>query len=130
MVGTGVTFNVVPIAESQGLTDQAAALLLTAFAVAMAVTHLVGGVLADRVALHRLLAASAVCMAGSAWLMRELALPGAVVGCGVLMGVAQGLSSGITSVVCVRYWGRLHLGRIRERVLDGGRSRHRAPGRS
>lgn len=113
LVGTGVTFNVVPIAVSQGLTDRDAAVLLTVFAAAMAVTHLVGGVLADRVALHRLLAASAVCMAGSALLMRSLAVPGTVVGCGVLMGVAQGLSGGITSVVCVRYWGRLHLGQIR-----------------
>jgi len=42
-----------------------------------------------------------------------------VVGCGVLMGVAQGLSGGLTSVVCVRYWGRLHLGQIRGTFSTG-----------
>ena len=40
LVGTGVTFNVVPIALAQGLADRDAAVLLTVFAASMAVTHL------------------------------------------------------------------------------------------
>ena len=40
-------------------------------------------------------------------------VPGGVVACGGLLGVAQGLSTLATAVLLVRYFGRLNLGRIR-----------------
>jgi OFA family oxalate/formate antiporter-like MFS transporter len=113
MVATALTFNIVPLAQAQGLGANDAAGLLAIFAATLAVTHLIGGVLADRLPLRLLLASSAACMALSTHAIGSLTLPGMALTCGVAMGVAQGLSTGLTSVACVRFFGRLHLGRIR-----------------
>ncbi|MFN4257865.1 MAG: MFS transporter [Gemmataceae bacterium] len=113
MVGTALTFNIVPILEARGLNERAAAELLSIFAVSLALTHLIGGMLADRLPLHRLLAMSVGCMLGVTWLLGFQHGPWLPTACGSMMGVAQGLSTGITSLICVRYFGRSHLGQIR-----------------
>lgn len=113
MIGTAVTFNIVPIFQARGWSEGDAARLLSVSAISMAVTNLAGGMLADRVPLHRLLALSAACMTGLTWGLRTLSSPGVALSCGIAMGMAQGLSTGITAVLCVRYFGRSHLGQIR-----------------
>ena len=113
MAGTAVTFHVVPLLGAHGLGEADAAIMLAALAGSLAVMNIVGGVLADHCPVRYLLAAGAGFM--TATLVLVQAPPGVwgVVGVGAAMGAAQGLSTGITSVVCVRYFGRSHLGQIR-----------------
>ena len=113
MVSTALTFHIIPVAVSHGLQATDAAWLITIFAAALAGTNLVAGVLADRIALRWLLAASGVCLTTSMLLLNRLGEPGMVNVCGALLGMAQGLSSGIAPVLCVRYFGRVSLGQIR-----------------
>lgn len=113
LVATALTFNIVPLFQSQGLGEHHAAAMLTVFAVSLAATYLLGGWLADRVPLHHLLTISTAAMVVSVYCLGSLRLWGLWAVCGVAMGVAQGLSTGITSVICARYFGRLHLGQIR-----------------
>jgi MFS family permease len=113
LVATAVTFNIIPIVQTQGLQATSAAGLLAIFAITLALTHVIGGILADHMPIRSLLAFSAVCMALCTASMMVLAWPGMLAFCGITMGLAQGLSTGLTSVVCVRFFGRLHVGRIR-----------------
>jgi MFS family permease len=113
LVATAVTFNIIPIVQIQGLQATSAAGLLAIFAITLALTHVIGGILADHMPIRSLLAVSAVCMALCTSTMMALSWPGMLALCGITMGLAQGLSTGLTSVVCVRFFGRLHVGRIR-----------------
>lgn len=113
MVITALTFNIIPIFELQGLSDTDAALTLSIFAFSFACTNVGGGMLADRVPLKYLLIASTINMTVALYAMSMPQLPGMIWICGITMGLAQGLSVGITSVICVRYFGRMHLGQIR-----------------
>jgi len=113
MANTAVVFNIVPLFQSRGLSAGDVAWLFTGFAVSLAGMQLLGGVLADRFALHRLLALAALCMAavmGMYWLIdsRAMVLPTAI-----LMGCAQGLLTTSIGPLWARYYGTLHIGRIR-----------------
>lgn len=113
LVSTAITFHIIPVVESHGLDATDSTWLITMFAVALAATNIIAGVLADRIALRWLLAASTICMTVSMLLLNRLGQPGMLSLCGGLLGMAQGLSSGIAPVLCVRYFGRVSLGQIR-----------------
>ena len=113
MAGTAITFHVVPLLRSQGLEESDAAILLASLAGSLAVMNIVGGMLADRCPLQYLLAAAVAFMTLTLVLLSDPPDSWGVIGIGAAMGAAQGLSTGITSVLCVRYFGRTHLGQIR-----------------
>ncbi len=109
---TGLTFHIVSIFETAGMTrTQAVSIFLPASAVAV-IIHLLGGWLSDRVALTRLLA---LMLTGLALSMTGLALlaPGWPV---LLIVVGNGLSGGLFSllsaVAWAKYFGLRHLGAI------------------
>ena len=113
LLSTALTFHIISIVQSHGLQETDAAWLITVFAFALAGTNLAAGVLADRIALRWLLSASTLCMITSMLLLNRLGQPGMIPICGALLGMSQALSTGITPVVCVRYFGRVSLGQIR-----------------
>jgi len=116
MIVTAVFFNIVSIFTSQGLTDAHAAATYTTLALALAVTQLIGGALADHIPLHWL---TAVCVltitAGIGALSRADSVLIAQ-GYALLIGVGQGLFGAVTNTVWVRYYGRDFLGSIRGSV--------------
>lgn len=116
MIATGITFNVIPIFEWQGLPASYATATFITFAICMAVMQLIGGILADRLPLNILFA---VCMIGllggiltlwratSVWMAHLYS---------VQFGIAQGLLVAVNNTYWARYFGRDHLGQIRSRV--------------
>lgn len=82
----------------------------------MALTQLLAARLADRTAPGRLAAAALVLMAGSCVTFavgRGVALIGAY----AIYGIGAGVTSLVTTTVWARFYGRVHLGRIRGTAL-------------
>jgi len=113
MANTAVIFNIMPLLASRGLNAQHAALLFTGFAISLALMQLVGGVLADRFALNRLLSIAAmgmtVTMLGFWWIDS----PVLILPLSIAMGLSQGLLTAVSGPLWPRYYGTAHLGRIR-----------------
>lgn len=116
MVATAVFFNIVPLCESQGLSQTDAAATFTTFAICTAAMQVFGGMLADRLPLNLLLAASAAGLfagvvilwnADARWMVHLYA---------VSFGAAQGSFLAVGNTLWPRYFGRVHLGRIRSSV--------------
>ncbi len=113
MANTAVIFNIVPLFESRGLTESHAALLFTGFAVSLALMQLIGGVLADRFPLNRLLSIGAAGMVMSMIGFWRIDSPAMVVPLSIAMGCSQGLLTAAAGPLWPRYYGTAHLGRIR-----------------
>lgn len=113
MIATAIFFNIVPLFESRGVTQAQLATLYTLFAVVLAATQLIGGVLADRFAVHRLLAISLGVMVIAMGVLRWGDGLWMVPAAAVTMGAAQGLLFASLGPLWVRYYGRTHLGKIR-----------------
>jgi MFS family permease len=121
MIGTSLIFDVQSLGESFVGDDVAATAwgsipvdaANTCFFVSVGVMNLVGGFLADKYALTKLLSSAMVGMFGGVLML--------IVGQGVLVlflaygvyGLAQGLMSAVSNTIWPRFFGRAHLGKIR-----------------
>lgn len=113
LIHTAVFFSIVSIFRDRGLTAADAAGTFTIFAVGLAVMQLVGGTLADRFPAPMLLATALAGLAGSLLVMTWAATPWMAQAAGLLMGLSQGLFFGASNPLWARYFGRLHLGKVR-----------------
>lgn len=119
-IGTGITFNIVPLFLDHGLLESDAALMFTTLALASGVAMFTGGVLADRLPLNVLLSAS---MAGMAASIAQLMVTSTTFDVHVFaagMGVSQGIMMAVGSTIWARYYGRRHLGKIRGSLTTVG----------
>ena len=112
LIGTGIIFHLDALFQSYGLGKAASTHAISCMAIGMASAQILGGLLADRLALRWILMASigliATCCAMLAQGSLTLLIPSfAVYGCG------QGLMSILASTAWARYFGRAHLGKIR-----------------
>ncbi len=115
-IATAITFNLLPIFTSKGLTEQQAAASYTILMVVSAAFQIIGGVIADRVPL-RWMAFGTLGLYGLAVLALIYVPVGSVVLVySIILGMAQGLFGGLGNTVWVRYFGRENLGRIRGSV--------------
>lgn len=113
LIHTGVFFCVVPIVQERGLTAGDAAAMFTLFAVSLAVMQLPAGMLADRIQARWLLL---VGMSGLSAAVATLWLSESrisVLAAGAGFGASQAIIFGAASPLWARYFGRLHLGKIR-----------------
>jgi MFS family permease len=112
-IGTGLIFHLVALFQATGLTAQDSTHAMTVMCLMTAITQLVGGVLADRLAMRWLLVTAFVLLAGACVVltnpvdMSTLSLGYGIFGC------AQGMMSVVSGTVWARYFGRKHLGKIR-----------------
>ena len=115
-IATAITFNLLPIFTSKGLTEQQAAASYTILMVVSAIFQIIGGVIADRIQL-RWMAFGALGLYGVA-VGTLIYVPGSsvVLVYTLILGMAQGLFGGLGNTVWVRYFGREHLGKIRGSV--------------
>ena len=113
LIHTAIFFSILPICHDRGLSDADAAGLLSAFAVSLAMMQLLGGALADRLTANWLLCAgmaglalamAAVFMMAGAWSARVA---------GAVLGLSQGLFFATSSPLWARYFGTVHIGKIR-----------------
>jgi MFS family permease len=113
MIGTSLFFHLIPLLESKGMDETIAAGVFPMFALSMASTQFVGGMLADRVPLCRLLAVSTTGMVVALWLVYAAQSPSLMYAYAVSAGASQGLMMAVGSTAWPRYFGRTHIGRIR-----------------
>lgn len=110
---TGIHFHAVQIYLDAGMTEADAVQMYSIFAAAVAVSMLVGGVMADRFRLNLLLSVSMVGISGGIGLLAQLSSPEMSFLFATVLGVGLGLFMSVRSTIWVRYYGRTHLGKIR-----------------
>ena len=115
-IATAITFNLLPIFTTKGLTEQQAAASFTILMVSSAIFQIISGVIADRLPL-RWMASGALGLYSLAIVALIYVPSGSVVLVyALVLGMAQGLFGGLGNTVWVRYYGRQHLGKIRGSV--------------
>lgn len=113
MIGTAMTFNVVPFMESRGLSETDSNVIFAYLAISMAICQFFGGILADRFKLQYLLFIGTLGLASSVVLFWSINSVAGAALYGVAFGVAQGIASAGSNSLWARYFGRAHLGRIK-----------------
>ena len=120
MSGTGAQFHIVSIFAERGLGAGPVAAMFSLYAFIMACVRLGGGMLADRVALNGLMAASAFCQGMG--LAALNVVPASVLPYfyAAVFALGSGLLMAVSETIWVRYYGRAHLGKIRGSVSTIG----------
>lgn len=113
IVHTAVFFCLVPIFLDRGLSEADAAAMMTVFAISLALMNFVGGMLADRLPAPLLLAIGIAGLGASMFLLLAMHQAPTAYLVGGVMGLSQGLFFGTSQPLWARYFGRLHLGKIR-----------------
>lgn len=113
MIGTGIQFHLVQIFLDRGMTTGDAAVAFSVLAGAGACGRLVGGILADRLPLNGLLAVAPAILAVGVFLLIQMSDMTSVWIFGGAIGVGQGVLQSVHTTLWVRYYGRVHLGKIR-----------------
>ena len=119
MIGTGLIFHLDSLLVSRGLSSAEATWATPLMATCMAVMQLVGGRLADLVAPGRM-AAAALVLVGIACVAFASGRGETLIAAYGLFGLGQGLMSLVSTTVWARFYGRVHLGRIRGIALTAG----------
>ncbi len=112
MIGTGFVFHLDAIFQARGFDSQSSTAAMRIMATAMATAQLLGGALADRIAL-RWLIVTAVGIIATTSVMLALGRADLLLPAFAVYGIAQGLMSIIAATGWARYFGRAHLGKIR-----------------
>lgn len=112
LIGTGFVFHLEAIFVAVGLDKTSSARAMGFMATSMASAQMLGGLLADRIALRWLIVGAVGIIAISSSMLAlgsaNLLLPAFAV-----YGVAQGMMSIIAATGWARFFGRTHLGKIR-----------------
>jgi sugar phosphate permease len=115
-IATGITFNLLPIFTTKGFTEEQAAATFSVLMVVSAAFQIIGGIFADRYKLNYLAFNSLALYAISIFVLTlvssSILMPMYI----FLLGLAQGIFGGLNNTVWVRYFGRMHLGKIRGSV--------------
>jgi MFS transporter, OFA family, oxalate/formate antiporter len=113
LIATGLIFHLVALFQASGFRIQDSTRAVTVLALTTAMTQLVGGVLADRLAMRWLLVTAFLLLAASCGVLTEVGDQSKLIlGYGVY-GCGQGIISVVSGTVWARYFGRNHLGKIR-----------------
>lgn len=116
LIGTGLIFNVQPLYAEKVRGFLSPEFAVTCFFTAVALSQLVGGFLADRYPLHRLMLVATLGMCLSLillWFFSGLTFFLAY----ALYGVVQGVIQAVGSTVWVRYFGRRSIGKIKSGAM-------------
>lgn len=113
MIITGIHFHAVQIYVDAGMAEADAAGMFSSFAIAVAISMLLGGVMADRYRLNLLLSCSMIGISGGIWLLTQVNSVWTSTLFAVALGAGQGIFMTVRSTIWVRYYGRAHLGKIR-----------------
>ena len=120
MSGTGAQFHIVSIFAERGLGSGPVAAMFSLYALIMACARLGGGILADRVALNRLMAASVFCQGVGLSTLNVVPASLLPYFYAAILATGSGLLMAVGETIWVRYYGRAHLGKIRGSVSTIG----------
>ena len=112
-IGTGVVFYALQIFGSFGVPADQAKLLFVSFSSSMLAAQVLGGVFADFLPLHRLLAIGFALLAAGIATIPFTTGPFHMHLFACLFGAGQGIAISVSATMWVRYYGREHLGKIR-----------------
>lgn len=119
LITTGITFHLVSIFQSKGMTSYNAAMILSLFSMVSFPVTLIAGRLMDTIKPHIASAAVSVIEIGAlVLLLFANSLPLAIA-FAILHGTATGLQSVCNGIVWPNYFGTKHLGSIRGIVMTG-----------
>lgn len=113
LIQTAIFFALVPILQERGLGAGEATAMMLCFALGSVVFQLLGGALTDRFHAPLLLFVGVALLSVSVAVLacsRDAATVGVA---GASLGASQGLFFGASQPLWARYFGRLHLGKIR-----------------
>ena len=116
LIGTGLIFNVQPLYQEKARGLLSPEFAVTYFFTAVAISQLVGGFLADRFPLHRLMLAATIGMCCSLLLLWTFVGISFFIAY-TLYGVVQGIIQAVGSTVWVRYYGRKNIGKIKSGAM-------------
>jgi len=119
-IATAITFNLLPIFTELGLSEEAAAGMFSLLMIASAFFQILGGTLADRIALKWLAFGSLGLYSLALGALITLPPDVAILSYTLTLGLGLGLFGGLSNTVWVRYFGRTHLGNIRGSVWTAG----------
>ena len=114
---TAITFNLLPIFTELGLSEESAAGMFSLLMIGSAIFMILGGALADRVALNWLSFGALGLFSVAVGALILLPPNAAILSYTLLLGIGLGLFGGLSNTVWVRYFGRTHLGKIRGSVF-------------
>ncbi len=120
MSGTGAQFHIVSIFAERGLGAGPVAAMFSLYAFIMACVRLGGGMLADRVALNGLMAASVFCQGMGLAALNFVPASVLPYFYAAVFALGSGLLMAVSETIWVRYYGRAHLGKIRGSVSTIG----------
>ncbi len=113
MINTGVQFNLVPIFETRGMGREEVSLVFRSYALVLMVLYLPCGYLADRLPLNLMLS---MAMIGLAFVAGMVIITESLAGVyllGGVLGAAQAIAVPTLTTLLPRYYGLMHLGKIR-----------------
>ena len=119
-IATAITFNLLPIFTELGLSEESAAGLFSLLMIAAAFFQILGGALADRIALKWLAVGALGLYSLAIGSLIFLPPDAAMLAYTLTLGLGLGLFGGLSNTVWVRYFGRSHLGNIRGSVWTAG----------
>lgn len=112
LIGTGFVFHLEALFQAHGMGKAASTRAMPCMATGMVTAQILGGLLADRLAL-RWLVTTAVGLIGITCVMLAVGSGAMLIPSFAVYGIAQGLMSIIAGTAWARYFGRAHLGKIR-----------------
>lgn len=113
MIGTGLIFHAVSLLGSRGVSADRALLLISLQALVATVAAVFAGMLTDRCAASRLLAAAMIMLAAASGLVLWLPTTSFALLYAVLLGLHGSIIRSAGTVVWLDYYGRQHQGAIR-----------------
>lgn len=113
MIGTGLVFYLVDFGAQQGVDKENVLAVFTTFAYSMLAAQLLAGVLADYVDARWLQFVSVGLLAIGTYFYLNTTSAGTLHLFAGTFGLGQGAMITVSATVWVRYYGRLHLGKIR-----------------
>jgi MFS family permease len=119
LVAGGLLFHLEEIFRLQGLTVDRTLMAVRFLAVAMAVTQVIGGFLADFLPMRWLIMAAMWLLATCCGLIACEESKWLITGC-TFFGMAQGLMTIVAGTAWARFFGRAHLGKIRGTSVTAG----------
>jgi MFS family permease len=113
LVWAGIAFHIVPLTTIRDVSATSAPTVFVVYAICLAAVQPIAGLMADRLPARFVLGGASILVAGSILVLVHGSSLASLLLFGGIFGVAQGVEVTAMSATFPRYFGRVHLGKIR-----------------